>query len=43
VKKKEQKNYETLAFTWTKSIYGKYELLKKINKRAYEKSIETKK
>ena len=47
VKKKSQsklpKNYEASAFTWTKSKHGKYKLLKKINKKAYRKSLDIKK
>tara|TARA_B100000287_G_scaffold352703_1_gene342242 strand:+ start:624 stop:767 length:144 start_codon:yes stop_codon:yes gene_type:complete len=47
VKKKDQtkqpKDYEAIAFTWTKSKIGKYKLLKRINKKAYKKSLDIKK
>lgn len=37
------KEYEKTIFTWCKSVQGKYELMKMMNKKAYEKSIKSKK
>ncbi len=37
------KDYEKNIITWCKSIQGKYKIMKKQNKEAYNKSIKSKK
>ncbi len=37
------KDYEKTMTTWCKSIQGKYKIMKKLNKDAYKKSIQSKK
>jgi len=36
------REYEKTMVTWCKSIHGKYKLMKKLNKKAYTKSIQPK-
>ncbi len=37
---KKLKSYESLLTTWNRGRLGKYKILKKINKNAFEKSIK---
>ena len=37
------KEYEKTMTTWCKSVHGKYKLMKRLNKRAFIKSIQPKK
>ena len=37
------KDYEKNMTTWCKSVLGKYRIMKKLNKDAYKKSIQSKK
>ncbi len=37
------RDYEKTMITWCKSVHGKYKLMKKINKKAFIKSIQPKK
>ncbi len=40
-KKKLLKDYESSLTTWNKGKLGKYKLLRKINKKAFKRSIVT--
>ena len=37
------KKYESVQTTWNKGKFGKYKILRKINKQAYDLSTATKK
>tara|TARA_B100000900_G_scaffold352514_1_gene320221 strand:- start:37 stop:183 length:147 start_codon:yes stop_codon:yes gene_type:complete len=37
------RDYEKTMGTWCKSVLGKYKLMKKLNKKAFIKSIQPKK
>ena len=41
--KNKLRDYEKIMVTWCKSVHGKYKLMKKINKKAFIKSIQPKK
>jgi len=38
--KKKLKSYEIDLVTWNRGKHGKYKMLKKINKRAFEKQLK---
>tara|TARA_B100001996_G_scaffold30831_1_gene23425 strand:+ start:1458 stop:1610 length:153 start_codon:yes stop_codon:yes gene_type:complete len=39
--KKNLKNYEFIEITWNKGKYGKYKLLKELNKKAFINSTKS--
>jgi|TARA_B100001778_G_C18357392_1_gene524794 hypothetical protein len=41
--KKKLKDYEQAHLTWNKGRYGKYKILKKLNKKAFNSSVSSRK